>query len=97
MATESEDDDFFGKVGDVFNGIFDAVETTYNRWLDFEFMRAGGQANTPQPVSYATPQPTVATTAGTYPAGSGPFYGVSTETMVMIAGAAIVALVLLRR
>ncbi|MFN4231357.1 hypothetical protein [Parvibaculum sp.] len=94
-----EDTDFFGKIGDVFGGIFDTVEEGYNRWLNLQWLKEGGYGAgygyNEQPV--VTQQPVQAAPSTAYPSGSGPFFGVPTETMVLIAGGALVLLVLLRR
>ena len=90
----NDDQDFFGKIGDIFSGVFDTAERVYEKWLNLEMLNRFGTQTT-QPAGYAQP---VATAANpTAQPATGPFYGVPVEVMVLVAGAALVGLVLLRR
>lgn len=96
----AEEKDFFGQIGDIFNGVFDTTENVLTRILNIEELRqlrGLAPANTPGLYdTIAPPPPSYATGTGTA-TGVGPFDGVSVEVMVMIVGAAMVALVLLRQ
>jgi len=78
----------FDDIGDFWNKGLDAAEGAWDRWLDFDLKKTQVQAyqdvNSPPPIQYS-PQPT------------SPFAGVSPEIMVMIAGAGIIGLILLRK
>jgi len=101
----AEEKDFFGEIGDFFGGIFDTAENALTRLISLEELRRtqellAGQSNVPTAFQQVAPQPpgfgATGTATGTA-TGVGPFAGVPVEVMVMIVGAALVALVLLRR
>lgn len=103
---------FWGDVGDFFSGALTTAENAYNKYLGFELYKAQAQAaaatgQSPlyQPTATTIPNttggavytPTTGTVIPTATATGGPFAGVSTQTMVLIAGAAMAALILLRK
>ena len=96
----AEEKDFFGQVGDIFGGIFDTAENVLTRIINIEQLRTIrglAPANTLGLFDTVAPPPPVSATDTGTATGTGPFEGVPIEVMVMIVGAAVVALVLLRR
>lgn len=97
----ADEKDFFGEIGDFFGGIFDTAENAITRLISLEELRRTqqllGGVNVPTPFQAVAPLPPATGTGTGTATGVGPFAGVPVEVMVMIVGATLVALVLLRR
>lgn len=102
-AAAPTDTSIWGDVQGIFSGALTTAEDFYNKYLGFQLYKAQADAAstqaqaptyTPQPQPVVYPQPTYTPQPVQT---SGPFAGVQGSTMVIIAGVALAALVLLRR
>tara|TARA_R110002074_G_scaffold67298_1_gene158509 strand:- start:4419 stop:4739 length:321 start_codon:yes stop_codon:yes gene_type:complete len=86
-------DDIVGSVSDFWDTTTNAAESFYEKYIGFELAQITANAA----VNQAQGQAAAVAYSPSSNAAAGPFAGVSTETLVIIAGVGLVALVLLRK